>query len=119
MKRGDVSEVEWLEFRRKNQDALLRHTYNITLKQRDAMERAQEYRCAICQNEEPIIDPRSGQRRHLAVDHDHKTGENRALICSSCNLTLGHLKDCPERLLQLIQYPARHESIRRSTEKIR
>jgi hypothetical protein len=34
--------------------------------------------------------------RALAVDHDHKTGKIRGLLCASCNQGIGHLKDDPE-----------------------
>ena len=58
--------------------------------------------CAIC-NEVPENQP-------LAVDHDHKTGEVRELLCTSCNVGLGHFKDDPDLMQAAIEYIARHRT---------
>lgn len=39
-----------------------------------------------------------------AVDHCHKTGRVRGVLCGNCNLALGHLKDDPRRILALVEY---------------
>lgn len=40
--------------------------------------------CAICK-----VVP----EKQFHVDHDHRTGKVRSLLCHNCNLALGHLKD--------------------------
>lgn len=40
----------------------------------------------------------------LVVDHCHKTGSIRGLLCTNCNLGLGHFKDDPLLLEFAIQY---------------
>jgi hypothetical protein len=56
-------------------------------------------RCAICR--------RKPGKRRLAVDHCHKTGQIRGLLCGRCNIGLGHFKDSPKRLRAAIAYLAR------------
>jgi hypothetical protein len=40
----------------------------------------------------------------LVPDHCHKTLRFRGLLCSRCNLTLGHSRDRPEVLRSLADY---------------
>lgn len=43
--------------------------------------------CVICGSEEKLV-----------VDHDHKTGAIRGMLCNHCNRGLGHFRDDPELL---------------------
>ncbi len=36
---------------------------------------------------------RNGNKRRLAVDHNHKTGKVRGLLCRICNLKLHAIED--------------------------
>lgn len=54
-------------------------------------------RCAICGRA-------TGATRKLSVDHDHKTGLVRGLLCRPCNDILGHLRDDPEAARRLVRY---------------
>ena len=58
---------------------------------------AQGGTCAICQRA-------TGATRRLSVDHDHKTGLVRALVCRPCNDLLGHLRDDVEAARRLVAY---------------
>lgn len=51
--------------------------YGITEERYQELFKQQNGRCAICRNK-----PRT---QRLAVDHDHKTGEVRGLLCKRCN----------------------------------
>jgi Recombination endonuclease VII. len=53
--------------------------------------------CAICRRA-------TGATRALAVDHDHKTGLVRGLLCSPCNKLLGHLRDDVELARGIVTY---------------
>ncbi len=51
--------------------------------------------CAICGQP---------QERRLHVDHDHKTGRIRGLLCGSCNRAIGLLKESVASLASAIGY---------------
>jgi len=57
--------------------ARLIRTFGITIQQYEIMLESQDGKCAICL--------RKPRRQRLAVDHDHKTGEVRGLLCTMCN----------------------------------
>jgi hypothetical protein len=44
------------------------------------------------------------KQKSLTVDHCHKTGKIRGLLCCLCNSGIGHLQDSPSLLKQAIQY---------------
>lgn len=58
--------------------------------------------CGICKAEKP-----DNRGRHFYVDHDHKTGQVRGLLCHSCNSLLGHARDCIDVLAAAIVYLAK------------
>jgi hypothetical protein len=74
---------------------LLRH-YGITLEHYKSKLKEQNGVCAICLRQDSYFS--------LAVDHNHKTGKIRGLLCSQCNLALGKFNDNPEILNKAIIY---------------
>lgn len=46
----------------------------------------------------------------LCIDHCHKTGRYRGLICSYCNSALGYIRDNPDTARKLIAYLERASS---------
>lgn len=67
--------------------AHLRRNFGITLEQYTEMLVKQGGVCAVCGGLNPT------PTRRLAVDHDHKTGKIRGLLCGPCNLHLGKFED--------------------------
>ena len=55
--------------------------------------KAEVTQCVICGAEEKLV-----------VDHDHKTGKIRGLLCNHCNRGLGHFRDDPTLLEFAAQY---------------
>jgi hypothetical protein len=72
------------------------------------MLREQNGVCAICHKPETAPDKASGKTKDLAIDHDHKTGAVRALLCSACNTALGLFNDDPALLAKAQQYVLKH-----------
>lgn len=69
--------------------------YSLTLEGYETLFTKQDGRCAICGRT---------QKRAFDVDHDHKTGIVRGLLCTNCNRMVGHAHDDPERLEKAARY---------------
>lgn len=80
-----------------------KYLYGITHIQYKALLEAQQGKCAVCGNGETMLG-RGGNTRSLSVDHCHKTGAIRGLLCDSCNNILGRAKDSPALLRKLAAY---------------
>ena len=65
----------------------LMREYGITLAEYNAMLVQQGSVCAICK--QPETQERNGVKYSLAVDHCHKTGKVRGLLCFKCNSAIG------------------------------
>ncbi|QFG04637.1 endonuclease VII [Mycobacterium phage Keziacharles14] len=73
-------------------------TYGITADEYWEIYEFQGGRCYICQRA-------NGKVKRLSVDHDHKTGVVRGLLCTMCNkYTLGWARDCIEFFKRAIAY---------------
>ncbi|MPZ28299.1 MAG: recombinase [Micromonosporaceae bacterium] len=71
----------------------LRHRYGIGQQEFDELLAEQGGVCAIC-----------GADRPEHVDHDHRTGWIRGILCFNCNGGLGQFRDDPEHLSKAITY---------------
>lgn len=61
--------------------------------------------CAVCTA--PLVLLGTKGAPDLAhVDHDHGSGVVRGVLCRSCNLAIGHMKDSPDRLRRAAAYLA-------------
>lgn len=74
----------------------LKTKYGITPNEYNSLLENQNHVCAICKT--------NGNGKRLAVDHDHKTGRVRGLLCNRCNISLGAFNDDKELLLKSILY---------------
>ena len=68
--------------------------YGITLEQYNLIKESQEGCCKICKE----------KTDNLVVDHCHTTDKVRGLLCTHCNLGLGHFKDNPETIKASLLY---------------
>jgi hypothetical protein len=98
---------EWQKrYREKNRRALSdgerKRRFGITPQEYEKRFNSQNGVCAICFNPETAT--RLGKIKALSVDHCHKTGAIRGLLCSDCNTGIGKLKDDPKVLQSAIRY---------------
>ena len=73
----------------------LKYDYGITSEDFEKMRQAQNGVCAICH---------CVPEGNLSVDHDHKTGKIRGLLCMNCNAGLGNLRDNLILVLNAAEY---------------
>lgn len=84
-----------------------KRAYGITEADYAAMLASQGGVCAICRQPESRKHP-EGVVWVLSVDHDHRTGAIRNLLCGNCNALLGHADDDIALLETCIAYLKRH-----------
>jgi hypothetical protein len=82
--------------------------YGLTEQDVQAMFEQQRGLCACCGNPETSTIKSTGQIKMLHIDHNHKTGEVRGLLCQDCNMSLGHLQDSSQRIQMLLDYAKAH-----------
>lgn len=90
----------------------LRRLYGITLQQYEIMFIEQNGSCAICSIKQEEVG------RNFDVDHDHKTGIVRGLLCVNCNTALGLLKEDKNRAEKMFQYLEHNSSKNTRQEQV-
>ncbi|NGM13027.1 endonuclease VII domain-containing protein [Verrucosispora sp. WMMA2044] len=76
-----------------NREYHLRRRYGIGQREFDELLAEQGGLCAVCGDPDP---------EH--VDHDHRTGWVRGILCFNCNGGLGQFRDSPTRLARAVTY---------------
>jgi len=77
----------------------MKRAYGLDFKDYEKMLEAQNGVCAICSSPPP-----NNRKTRLAIDHCHKTGKVRGLLCDKCNRSIGLLKDDVNILTKAIEY---------------
>jgi hypothetical protein len=78
---------------------MLRDRYGMTVAGYDELLAAQRGRCAVCGTTDP-----GGHWSRFHIDHDHRCGQIRGLLCNRCNGGLGYFFDDPELLRSAADY---------------
>jgi hypothetical protein len=78
--------------------------YGITPEQYEAICDLQKGACATCELQFDWADKQTAPH----IDHCHKTGLIRGLLCNKCNTVLGLVNDSADRLQKLSEYIACH-----------
>jgi recombination endonuclease VII len=89
-------------------DFHLKRRYGLTSADVDRMIGAQGGVCAVCRRRDP---------QH--VDHDHRTGRVRGILCSLCNQGLGNFDDDVEVMAAAIAYVRQHAAPTTPEERLR
>ena len=103
---GRNSECQYVRLRNRgtgSPEAKRRHRlagYGLTVSGYDELLVLQGGRCAICFTLPPDLGP------VLHVDHCHKSGRVRGLLCHNCNTGIGSLREDPDILRSAISYLA-------------
>lgn len=104
-RRGDCKKCSYRASHIARRKKHLLDKYGLTPEEYEAKSASQSHLCEICNKVE------AHANCSLAVDHDHNTNKVRGLLCSSCNLLLGHAKDSvailKKSILYLKKYSAR------------
>lgn len=85
----EYSRKYWVTRRDQKRNNDLKAKYGITLDNYNCRLKQQRHKCAICKTFPVELHPRSKKQLPLAVDHNHKMGKVRGLLCRSCNQKLG------------------------------
>lgn len=79
----------------KNREKQLRRNFGMSLEDYAELFDAQSGLCAVC------LMP---SEKTLHIDHNHLTGEIRALLCQRCNHVIGLLEEDPDIVLKMYEY---------------
>jgi hypothetical protein len=82
--------------------------FNLTIEQYKKMFLEQNNTCLICKKHESRLAYKKNIKAKLCVDHCHKTGKIRGLLCWRCNGLLGMAQDTIPILEEAINYLKNH-----------
>lgn len=77
----------------------MKNKYNLTKQDFENLLLSQDNKCDICKKD---------ISNNYNVDHNHKTGKVRALLCMNCNTLIGHAKENTDILNSAIEYLKKH-----------
>ena len=88
----ETSQHRALRLIKHNNNTLLKR-YGLSLDQREQLKAEQSYRCGIC-----------FKLKSLNIDHDHKTGKVRGMLCDRCNSLVSYFDENPELIINASIY---------------
>ncbi len=91
---------------RQDRNHHFQRSFGLTIEDVDRMIEQQEGKCANIGCRRTLSRGRKTDSAHL--DHDHKTGKVRAVLCQACNVALGRLREDPNVIAGLLEYLREH-----------
>ena len=99
-----VAEQRMATIKQRDKEARLQSQYGLSLNDVAKILDKQHGRCPICGKRLPR---KYGPQ--MAIDHDHKTGKVRGILCHRCNQGLGFFRDNTQLLTNAIKYLTRDQ----------
>jgi endogenous inhibitor of DNA gyrase (YacG/DUF329 family) len=87
----------------------LKSTYGISVEEFSALLDSQGHKCLICGRQ--ISGKVNSKDLKAFVDHDHKTGAVRGLLCVYCNSLIGYCREDKSLLLAAIGYLKKFQNL--------
>ena len=84
-------------------DRHYRRVFGISLEDVKQLLKKQDSKCLLCNKQLSLLKGR-GFLNIAHVDHCHKTGKIRGILCGSCNTSLGKLGDSIEAIEKVLKY---------------
>lgn len=101
-----TSRAHYHTHKSQRKNTILLREYGLSLDSYNELVKMQDGKCAICGLPERALN--RGLPKALAVDHCHRTGKVRALLCHACNTGIGSFGDNPELLDKATIYLRQH-----------
>ena len=84
----------------------LRTKYQLTIQDYEELWNQQEGKCVICNS----LFTKTRGPKFANIDHDHRTGKIRGILCHNCNTGLGKFNERIDVLTQAIYYIQKNEA---------
>lgn len=88
-------------------NSVLKKRYGLCREEFERMKFNQNNQCLICGNSPNMEGPVN--QRTLSVDHCHKTGKIRGLLCQLCNRGIGLFRERQDLLINACEYLKNHD----------
>lgn len=82
----------------KTEAARVKWKYGLSREDYQSLQEEHGGRCAICR-----------MKSRLEIDHNHKNGKARGLLCHGCNVALGYAKENIKTLLAAADYLKKYD----------
>ena len=92
------------KYKAKARNYWVKTKYGLSPEQFEEIRLRQDNKCEICRIEF-VTD---GMKTNYGVDHCHKTGKTRSLLCKYCNSSLGQARDSIKTMESMITYLKKH-----------
>lgn len=76
--------------------------YNLNKLQIIELYESQNRKCSLCDKQVVLFSRRKGDSAY--IDHNHETGEVRAILCHPCNISVGYIENAKIDIKRLLRY---------------